>query len=314
MKAKYVNFLICTIILFFLIESFDHTNLIINTFLESTKLWFYNIIPTLSPFFVITDLLSNYGFINYISKIFGKVMKIFNLSQECSYAFFMSIISGFPGNAKLIKELLDNREINELEANKLLTFTHFSNPLFIIGTIGLLFLNNKKIGLIILIVHYITNFIVGILFRNIYKINHIIKENKKKEQFPFINCLLKSINSSINTLLIILGIIILTSLIINIITINLNIPSFNKSLLTGFIEMTQGLKLISQEPISIQLKASLMTFFLSFGGVSIHLQIMSILIEYKINYYIYLLSRIIHSSIASIMVYIIIKFFPKLLP
>lgn len=307
MKAKYTNLFICLVILFFLIEIFDHTNLIINTFLESSTLWFYNLLPTLFPFFIITDLLANYGLINYIAKVFGKFMKLFKLNEEAAYAFFMGMISGFPGNSKLIKELLDNQEIDEIDANKLLTFTHFSNPLFIIGTVGTIFLNNKQLGILILIVHYLTNIIIGLLFRNIYKETTILNSKKQNTPKPFMKTLLTSINNSINTMFIIYGIIIFTSLLINIITVNINISSFTKSLLTGLIELTQGLKLISNEVLNLPLKASLMTFFISFGGISIHMQIMSILQDYKINYYLYFLSRLIHASLSSLIIYFILK-------
>jgi len=309
MKAKYINFIICLLIIFFLFEIFDHTNIVASIFLNSSKLWFYNLLPTLFPFFIITDLLSNYGFVNYISKIFGKVMNLFNVNEKSSYAFFMSIISGFPGNSKLIKELLDNKEINEQEATKLLTFTHFSNPLFIIGTIGTMFLNNKKLGILILIVHYFTNIIVGLLFKKIYKkeINNV-NNNQTIIKLPFIKILIKSINNSINTMLLIYGIIIVTSLLVNIISVNLNISPYIKSILTGLIEMTQGLKLISELTIPITLKVTIITFFLSFGGISIHMQIMGILSEYKINYFIYLIARIIHASISSLLIYFILKF------
>ena len=59
-------------------------------------------------------------------------------------------------------------DINDMEANKLLLFTHFSNPLFIIESIGVTFLGNKKIGIIILIVHYITNVVIGFINRDYY--------------------------------------------------------------------------------------------------------------------------------------------------
>ena len=303
MKAKYTNFIICSLILLFLIEIFDHTNLIITIFYESSKLWFYKLLPTLFPFFIITDLLSNYGFIQYISKILGKFMKIFKLNETSSYAFFMSIISGFPGNSKLIKELLDNNEIKKEEANKLLTFTHFSNPLFLIGTVGIIFLNNKKIALLILIIHYLTNIIVGLMFRNIYHINNKSNEIQKKKQLSFINILIKSINNTIKTMFLIYGIIIFTSLLTNIITINLNLSPFINAILTGLLEMTQGLQLVANLPLNLPIKVSLMTFFISFGGISIHIQIMGILSEYQINYYIYFLARIIHASIASLIIY-----------
>lgn len=309
MKGKYTNFIICSFLLLFLIEIFDHTKFIINVFYEASISWYKNLIPTLFPFFIITDLLSNYGFINFISNIFGQIMVIFKLPKKTSYALFMSMASGFPGNSKLIKELLETGEITSQEASKLLTFTHFSNPLFIIGTIGLIFLNNQKIGLLILIVHYLTNFITGFLFRNIYKETSVINKKKERTTLPFITVLLKSINNAVNTMFLIYGIIIFTSLLTNIITINLNLSSFQKSLLTSFLEITQGLKLIANEPLNISIKTSLITFFLSFGGISIHMQVMGILANYKINYYLYLLARIIHASIASLLVYFILQIF-----
>ena len=304
---KYANFFICSLLILLFIEIFDHTKLIINIFYEATISWYKNLLPTLFPFFLITDLLSNYGFVEFISKMFGKIMKLFKLPEKTSYAFFMSMFSGFPGNSKLIKELLDNNEITQNDANKLLTLTHFSNPLFIIGTIGIIFLNNQKLGILILIVHYLTNFINGLLFRNIYQEKNIINNKKERKTLPLIKTLLKSINNAINAMFLIYGIIIFTSLLTNIITINLHLSSFQKSILTSFLEITQGLKLIVNESITISQKVSLITFFLSFGGISIHMQVMGILSDYKINYKIYLLSRIIHASISSLIIYFILE-------
>ena len=181
MKKKYSCLLICTITLFFLTQFFIHTEAITNAFFEGTILWFNNLLPNIFIFFIISDILNNYSIIDYISLLFGNIIKkLFKISKEASYPFFMSMLSGFPGNSKFIKELLDNKVITSNEATKLLTFTHFSNPLFIISTVGINFLHNKKIGIIILICHFFTNIIVGLLFRNIYKSEE--KQVIKKER------------------------------------------------------------------------------------------------------------------------------------
>ena len=306
MKDKYVNLIICIITLYFFFEIFDHTNFLINTFFQAIKLWFDNLLPTLFPFFIITDILSYYGFMEYIAKLFGNIMKLFKLPKQTSYILFMSLFSGFPGNSKLIKELLDHQSLTINDANKLLTFTHFSNPLFIIGTVGTLYLHNQKIALIILLVHYLTNIIIGLLFRNIYPENTLNTQSLNREKIPFIKLLTNSINMAFANLIIILGIIIVFSLFVNIMTINLKISAFNKSILFSFLEITKGLQLITDLSISVSIKATLITFFLSFGGISIHLQVMSILKDYKINYYLYIISRIMHASISSIIIYLII--------
>ena len=68
-----------------------------------------------------------------------------------------------------------------------------------------------------MIVHYLTNFIVGILFRNIYKSSDNKVIEKERITLPFMDCLIKSITNSINVIFLVYGIIIFTSLLTNII-------------------------------------------------------------------------------------------------
>ena len=48
-------------------------------------------------------------------------------------------------------------------------------------------------------------------------------------------------------------------------------------------------------------KAVLATIFISFGGLSVHIQTISIISNTKIKYYPYLIARILHASIASLL-------------
>ena len=47
-------------------------------------------------------------------------------------------------NSKYLKDLLDNKLISNNDCQKCLNFCHFTNPIFIIGTIGYTFLHDKK--------------------------------------------------------------------------------------------------------------------------------------------------------------------------
>lgn len=310
MKKKYFSLLICTITLVFIFHFFVYTDEIISAFFTATKLFFYNVFPNIFIFFIISDILNNYHLVDFISIIFGNtIAKLFKLPKEVSYPFFMSMLSGFPGNSKFIKEFLDNKVINEQEATKLLTFTHFSNPLFIISTIGINFLHNKQIGIIILICHFITNIIIGLLFRNIYKYNNTKILKKETISLSIIPLLKKSITNTINTLGIVYGIIVFFFILTTVINSNLHLSYFNQTILNGLIEMTNGLSMINNLDLNIISKACLSTFFISFGGFAIHMQVMSMLSDYKINYFIYLIARVLHASIASIMVFIVLTYY-----
>ena len=271
----------------------------------SFSLCINNLFPSLIPFMLLSNILINYNFVNDISYIFNKLMKLFKVNKNCSFAFIMSILSGTPSNAKYLKDLFNNNLISIKDVRKCLNFCHFTNPIFIIGTIGYTFLNNKKLGLIILIGHYLSSIIIG--FFNKKDINKIynIKNNISKNN-NFITILKESIKSTIDTLFLILG-IITVCLIITCILNNLFNLNNNFKFIYGLIEITQGLKYLSYSNFSIEFKTIISCFLISFGGICIHTQVFSILDNKKIRYLPYLLSRIFHGILSSIIAFILYR-------
>ena len=271
----------------------------------SFSLCINNLFPPLIPFMLLSNILINYNFISDLSDILKNITtKFFKVNKNCSFALIMSMISGTPSNAKYLKDLYDNNLIDEIDVKKCLNFCHFTNPIFIIGTIGYTFLNNKKLGLVILISHFTSSFIIGFFNKKRKKsnINNINNENNKNN---FISILKDSINSTIDTLFLILGIIttciIITTIINNIFNIN-----DNYKFLFGLLEITQGLKYLSLSNLNIYIKAIISSFLISFGGLCIHAQVFSILNNKKIRYTPYLISRIIHGILSSIITYFLI--------
>ena len=318
MKKVIPTISILIILVFVTFEILAESESILNAVSFSFNIWKENVFPSLFPFFVLSDLLINYGFIELIGEIFKPIMnKIFKTKGVGAFALIMSLISGFPSSAKYIKELYNKNLIDEKEATKLLMFTHFSNPLFILGTISLLFLNNKEVGLLILICHYLGNIIIGIIFRNYYpskeetkktslkNIINKISDNRIKNGKKFGEIITNALLNSINTLILILGVITMFLVITTIIDNNININSFHQSILNGFIEMTQGLKYVSIQKVPLKLKCIISTMIISFGGLSVHMQIISILSDTKIKYLPFLTARIIHALISSLLVFFI---------
>ena len=302
---KNLAYLLVLIIVLF--EMLFNSPLIVNSVNFSLKLCINNLFPTLFPFMVLSNILMEYGFIDLSSELLKKIMnKLFKVHENTTSILILSIISGSPSNAKYIEDLLNKNIIDIKQANKILLFSHFVNPIFIINTIGITFLNSKKIGIIILISHYLGNIILGIIIRNYkpYNIKNSINITKtlnkiKNKKNNFIIILTNSITSTINTLLIILGVITTCLIITNLFNIK---PPIN-----GILEITQGLKYISLSNYSLIIKIIITTFLISFGGFSIHAQNFSILSNKKIKYIPYLLSRITHGIISSIIVYILFR-------
>lgn len=295
-------------ILLLLISILTLTNpyLIIESVEASANLFFNKIFLSMFPFFILSDILISYNFPYYIGKLVGKFFnKIFKISKESSIVVILSMLSGHPGNAKYTKVLLDNEIIDANEASKLIAFTYFPNPMFVIGTVGFLFLNNTRLGFYILLIIYLTNFIIGFLIRNKFTIknNNFLPRNKT---FNFGHIMKKSIINSFDTLILILGNITIFTILGNLIFEYINFNDITQSIITSLIEITGGLENISELIVSINFKVALIVFTLIFSGFCIHSQIFSILSDYKINYKFIIKVRIISALIISILTYFIL--------
>lgn len=262
--------------------------------LESSNIWLYNLVPSMLPFYVISDLLINYGLIDILAFLFKKIInKLFNVSENASFVIFFSMFTGFPSSAKYLKNLLDLNYISIEDANKIIRFTHFSNPLFIINVIGNTIIGNKKIGFLILLSHYLSNFIIGFLYRKEQTQKITTKRVKNTKSFGSI--LTTSFINSFDSLLIVLGSLITFKILTSII---FHYFGFN-FIISSLLEITQGLFALKNLTLNIELKALIAVAMISFGGFCIHTQVYSILSETKISYKNYFFSRILHVIIAT---------------
>lgn len=306
---KYSNLIIVISTFIIFIVIIMNKTIVSKTIINSFYIWFNTLMPSMLPMFIISDILISYNFTKYIpKKIIGFISKIFNTSNNATLVILLSLISGFPLNAMNIKTSYDNGFITKDEAEHLLLFNHFPNPLFVLNTVGLLYLNNNKYGIVILISTILSNIIIGIIFRkrnNLTNINCISK-NSKSQTFTeiFSNSIKKSINSLLMISVTICLFLILSTLIINIFNLNSYLSLVTKAVL----EMTMALEQIPSMNISDICKVIISSAIISFGGLSIHMQVISILDE-KIRYRNYFIGRIyqmIISSVISIMLMYVI--------
>lgn len=282
----------------------------------------------------------------------------------------MGIISGYPVGAKIVTNLRENNICTKEEAERLLSFTNNSGPLFIVGTVGISLLGNTTVGIILLVIHVLASITVGVCFRfwksektlnrsyyfshdylKFHNYNANIATSKRSiytnyntnistykrtvsstsnTNVTFSNLgevLGKSIMNSINTVVMIGGFVVLFSVIISILE-NSNflhiisfllypildlfkIPNeFANGVISGFIELTNGLKTISTIPITdFTTTIILSSFLLGFGGISILLQVFSIISKTDISIKPYIIGKILHSIISVVYIFIFFKFF-----
>ena len=308
MKKRYLNIVIIIICIFFLVEFIINRTLVFDTVGFSLNIWISSILPSLFPFFVIADILNSYNVINYIPNFIKYIFKkLFNISDNALFIFFISMLSGFPSNARNIKNLYKENKITKEEAEHLLFFSHFSNLMFILGTLVVIFFDNKSLGLIILLSHYLPNFIIGFLLRkyNNPKHNYNINNNNCNN-FGIIFA--KSIKSSIDSLFLILGTLTVFLIISTIIINMLNLNTINSLLIKSILEITSGLKELSIIDFNAKILVILSSCILSFGGLSVHMQVINELNETDISYKNFFVGRIFQTTLSLVVSYLICLF------
>lgn len=267
--------------------------------LISFDLCINKLFPSIIPFLIFSNILIEYNFIESISNIFNPLMKLFKVNKNCSYAFIMGLLTGSPSSSIYLVDLYNKELITINDLEKSIKFCHFINPLFIINTIGILFLNNKTLGIIILVSQIISSILIGIIYRNTITVKEIDKKFSSIKKENFIKVLSNSIIKCSNTLLLIMGVITFFSCVLTLINLSF-------SPIISIIEITQGLNVFKSIDINIYYKTIIFTMIISFGGFAIHAQNFSIIDNKKIRYLPYLKSRILHSFISGIICTIII--------
>lgn len=338
-------FTICLVI-------FSKANLVASK--DGLILWATAVVPSLFPFFVATEMLSNTCVVSYLGKFLTPIMRpLFGIPGEGAFAFIMGLISGYPVGAKIVSNFMEQGICTKEEAQRMLAFTNNSGPLFIIGTVGITLFGNTTIGILLYITHILACISVGIILKIFasknYNKNFVNSKNipnkyystsglkggksnmNSNPSFSSLGEILgNSIKSATSTVLMIGGFVVIFSVIISILNqsnilfalSNMLSPIFSvigipsqlvAPLLSGIVELTNGVSLIANTPIkNICINIVLCAFLLGFGGFSILLQVFSIACKSGLSIKKYVIGKFLQGVLAAIYTLIALQFIPFL--
>lgn len=253
-----------------------------------TNLFITKLFPSNFLFFTLSSLLINYNIIE-------KISKFLHHNGSTLFVTIMSLISGYPSGSIYIKKLLNENLITTKKANYLIKFTHFPNPIFILGPVSLLF-KNKIFSTKILLSLILSNFIIALIFYRKEKDKEIIYKTSKNS---FSKNLTNAITSSFKVIITIYGISLFFFIIGKIITLYLNLEIIPYILISGIFDLTNGIFKTSLITNDI-LKAIIIIIFFSLGGISVNMQIKSIISDTNIKYKNFFLARLLQLLFATI--------------
>ncbi|USK76419.1 sporulation integral membrane protein YlbJ [Peribacillus frigoritolerans] len=301
------------------------------------NIWWTIVFPSLLPFLIFSELLISFGVVRFIGVMLEPFMRpLFRVPGVGGFVWAMGLASGFPAGAKYTVRLRQEEQLTRIEAERLVCFTNSSNPLFLFVAVAVGFFHNPHLGIILALSHYLGNICVGIIMRfyrwkeekshakvltklpSIRQAFSQMHRTRIKETRPFGSLLGDAVLSSIQTLLMIGGFIILFS-VVNKLLFHMNITgllasgvggilhifhfpdSLSLPFISGMFEMTLGSKLTSTVEEATLFQQTVMTsFILAFNGFSIQAQVASIIAATDIRFTPFFLARIAHGLLASI--------------
>lgn len=289
--------------------------------IEGFTVWFLYVLPSLFPFFFLSAILGKTGIFGIIGEKLSKItQKVFDVNGIASYAAIMSYISGYPIGAKITDNLVKTKEISKNEALCVALLSSTSGAVFIIGTIGGIFLKNSLFGVLIYLCHVLGAMITA----HIFKPSNCTLKNDSKISMNTQKTLYEITYDSVISILIVGGYISLFYVFYGLIEhLDLLLPlekllsrlllpfgeSLGSGVISGIFECTQGIKKIVTLSENQKATAVLSCFLISFGGLSINMQNLSFLSSTSIKKTTYLLGKVVHSIISTFLLSLILAIF-----
>lgn len=246
------------------------------------------IIPALFPFTVTALFLVKSGGINILSKLFGLPFSV----------FILSALGGYPSGALLLNDLFKTGRLLKSNAERALFFSINAGPSFVLTAVGAGFMNNRKLGAILLISHIAASFILCIIFGRSIKPEKICV---KKDSTCVSDAFVLSVNGAVNSMLGIAGTVSVVSAVYFVLNEILNKDA--AKIISAFFEVTLGVRENSGNII-------LCAFLLGFGGLSVIMQVKYLAKDFSPSIVKILLGRIMHGALNAVLCFIILYFFP----
>jgi sporulation integral membrane protein YlbJ len=235
--------------------------------------------------------------------------------------------------AKTTGELAADGLLTSAEAQRTAAFTNNAGPLFILGAVAASMLGNPRAGYYIIAVHTASAVVIGLIFR-FYKrsapasngpkrrglLRQAVKTMRQNTARGGFGAILGgSVVKAMETMLTVGGFIILFCVIIRIVDLTggfdyviteLGKGEVVKGALMGIIEMANGCKNAAGQGMSRNTVTALL-FIISWGGLSVHAQSLSLLKQAGVSGVVYMFSKLLHAVIAAAAGYALYPLFEK---
>lgn len=312
--------------------------------LQGLSVWWKIVFPALLPFLVLTEICIANGIIHGLGTLLDPLMtRIFGISGAGGCVVTLGVAAGQPAGADLTAKLRSRRMISRREGEWLLGLSHLCSPVYLTVVVAVGFLGRADLAVILIAAHWLSAFAAALLLKprrlqsgcereeletsvmGGAKVRRLpllrrsaaaMLEARKEDGRSFGKILGDSVLHAVQTLMMIGGVMMIFSVLLQMLTVSGLIPFIVHSLsvpaaasgmpegllsrvIPGLMEINLGGYLLGEAPPSGLLPtAAAASAVFAWGGLSAHAQVAGIIHGTDLRYRAFALFRFVHAILA----------------
>jgi sporulation integral membrane protein YlbJ len=311
--------------------------------LRGLSIWWDILFPALVPFFVIAELMLGFGIVHFFGTLLDPMMRpLFRVPGIGGFVMAMGFASGYPVGARLTAQLWEQRLVSRDEGERLVAFTTTSDPIFLIGAVSVGFFHDVGLAVVLAAAHYGTSVVIGLMMRFhgsrprleaapktsgrslLWRAMQAMHQARLRDSRTFGEMLRDSLQTSLKLIMVVGGLVVFFCVVLEVLTLShvmnglyaaINAvlhgvgvpPALSQAVVNGLFEVTLGAKSAAGAGADLTLvsKVAIAAFILSWSGLSVHAQIVSLLNRTDIRYAPLGIARLVHGIMAAAAVFVL---------
>ncbi|ADU51050.1 sporulation integral membrane protein YlbJ [Thermaerobacter marianensis DSM 12885] len=314
------------------------------------KVWWDIVFPALLPFFIGAQILMALGVVHFMGVMMEPFMRpLFNVPGAGAFVVAVGLASGYPLGAVITARMRQQGLLSKTEAERLMSFSNTADPLFMAGAVAVGMFGTAAVAGPIMAAHYIGALLTGLALRFwragrdrspalggregwlLGRAWRAMVDARREDGRPFGQVLGDAVRDSVNTLLLVGGLIILMSVVIQVLgragilhalgglfllvlhPLGLD-PSLTRSLISGLFELTLGTQAAAQAPAPLADRLIVAGAVIAWSGLSVHAQVAAIVQGTDLHIGPYIAARLFHAVATGAVTVLWLAWFPVAAP
>ncbi len=349
LREKAINLLLCGAAVSAVVAMVLRPEIAFAAAVEGLRTWWDIVFPALMPFFIGAQILLGLGVVHGMGVLLEPVMRpLFNVPGCGSFVLAMGLASGYPIGAVLTGNMRRDGMLNRYEAERMVSIANTADPLFMSGAVAVGIFHSPGAAALIMIAHYLSALGNGLIVRFyapgapttpreddrgrgsvLRRALSALLAARERDGRPLGNILGDAVRRAFDTLVLIGGLIILLSVVINVLEataiagvmhsviagglyiVNLS-PELAGAVTRGLFEITLGCQAAGAASAALSDRLIITGAVIGWSGLSVHAQVAALLHDTDINILPYVCSRALHATLAGLFTWLLLPLAPDL--